>query len=242
MEQELKDIDISCVSKAIGGKYNKVTISELGGIKGDIECNYLETSGVSNIKGNVKAKIIEIFGPLDIKGNVECEEMRTEGTLHIRGNATAKKIKISGASDIRGNIRAEDVEILGYSDVKLDCEVENFVARGIFKIGGLLNAGNIDIHLEGPCSVREMGGEHIEVRIKEHLGIVSKIISFASVRGCRLVTDTIEGDNIYLEGTIAKIVRGNNITIGAGCEIDLVEYKNELKVVEDGKVKKEIEI
>jgi cytoskeletal protein CcmA (bactofilin family) len=242
MEQELQNLRISGAGDASGGRYNEVRISGAGDIKGDLECNYLKTSGASDIKGNVKAKIIEISGASDIKGNVECEEMRTSGASDVRGNVTVKKIKISGASDIRGNLYAEDVEISGCSEVKLDCEAENFVARGIFKIGGLLNAGNINICVGGNCRVREIGGEHIEVRLKDEGGLITKLIRFVSAQDCRLVTEIIEGDNIYLEGTIAKVVRGNNITIGTNCEIDLVEYKNELKVVDGGKVKKETKI
>ncbi|TKH51903.1 cytoplasmic protein, partial [Bacillus cereus] len=34
----------------------------------------------------------------------------------------------------------------------------------------------------------------------------------------------VEGDDIYLEHTIAEVVRGNNVTIGPGCEISVVEY------------------
>ena len=44
-----------------------------------------------------------------------------------------------------------------------------------------------------------------------------------------LVTDLIEGDDIYLENTHAKVARGNNITLGPGCEIGIVEYKNDFK-------------
>ena len=242
MEQELQDIKISGSGSVVGGRYNEVKISGSGDIKGDIECNYLKTSGSSDIKGNVKAKIIEVSGSSDIKGNVECEEMRTSGSSSARGNVIAKKIKVSGVSNIGGNLYAEDVEISGCSEVKLDCEAENFRARGIFKIGGLLNAENIDIHVGGHCRAREIGGEHIEVRLKDMGGIITKLLRFVSAQECRLLTELIEGDNIYLEGTIAKVVRGNNITIGTGCEIDIVEYKNELKVVDGGKVKKETKI
>ena len=45
----------------------------------------------------------------------------------------------------------------------------------------------------------------------------------------KLTVDIIEGDDIYLENTHAKVVRGNNITLGPGCEIELVEYKNDFK-------------
>ncbi len=39
-----------------------------------------------------------------------------------------------------------------------------------------------------------------------------------------LQTSIVEGDDIYLEHTIAEVVRGNNVTIGPGCEISVVEY------------------
>ena len=44
-----------------------------------------------------------------------------------------------------------------------------------------------------------------------------------------LITDIIEGDEIYLEYTKAKIIRGNNVELGPGCEIELIEYKNSYK-------------
>ncbi len=44
-----------------------------------------------------------------------------------------------------------------------------------------------------------------------------------------LTVDVIEGDDVYLENTMAKIVRGNNVTIGSGCKIELVEYKGSFK-------------
>ena len=44
-----------------------------------------------------------------------------------------------------------------------------------------------------------------------------------------LTADVIEGDNVYLENTTARVVRGNNITIGQGCKIEMVEYKEDFK-------------
>jgi len=234
MEQNLQNIKISGAGSAAGGRYDEVKISGAGEIKGDIECNFFKTSGASDVKGNVKANIIEISGASDIKGNVECEEMRTSGASDIRGDVRAKRVKVSGASDVNGNLYAEEVEISGASEVKGDCEAENFIAKGSFKIGGLLNAGNINIRIAGPCKAREIGGEHIEVKLGEIGGLISKIIKFVSYRECILTTEVIEGDNIYLEGTKAKVVRGNNITIGKDCDIELVEYKGELKVIDNG--------
>jgi hypothetical protein len=50
--------------------------------------------------------------------------------------------------------------------------------------------------------------------------------------------DTIEGDDIYLEHTTAKVMRGDTVDIGDGCEIDLVEYRTDLKKTPDASVLK----
>jgi hypothetical protein len=52
----------------------------------------------------------------------------------------------------------------------------------------------------------------------------------------RLDTETIEGDDIYLEYTRVKVVRGSNVKIGKGCEIELVEYENNFQQDREAKV------
>jgi len=52
-----------------------------------------------------------------------------------------------------------------------------------------------------------------------------------------LATESVEGGDIYLEYTKAKVVRGNNVNIGPGCEIDLVEYRNDFQQVKEARVK-----
>ena len=52
--------------------------------------------------------------------------------------------------------------------IEKNCEVECFKASGSFKIQGLLNAGQVNINIGGKCSVKEIGGEHIEVRVSPY--------------------------------------------------------------------------
>ncbi len=65
-----------------------------------------------------------------------------------------------------------------------------------------------------------MSNENLNERLKL---IKWLILSHAMCKG-NLTTDVIEGDEIYLEYTTAKAVRGKNVTIGQGCNIELVEY------------------
>jgi cytoskeletal protein CcmA (bactofilin family) len=235
MEQNLQDMKISGAGSMNGGKYRDVKISGAGSVNGDIECESFDTSGASTINGNVKTGKFKVSGASEVKGSVEAEEMKISGGSEIRGDITTKYIKISGASKIKGNLRAEEVELTGSVEIKEDCEAEYFKANGGFDIGGLLNAGKIDVTIYGRCRVREIGGEKIDVRVGNG-NLFSQMLKYVFTGGERLITSVIEGDDIYLEGTAAKIVRGNNVTIGPDCNIEVVEYRSTISVAADAKV------
>lgn len=241
MEKEvLGNLKISGVGSSGGGRFNEVKISGAGDVKGDLECNLFKSSGASDVHGNLKAKTVEVSGASDIKGNLNAEQIYVSGASDIHGDVETKKIKISGASDIRGSLHAEEVEVSGVIDIKGDCETENFKATGGFKIGGLLNADNIEVFIGGKCNVKEIGGERISVKLSNNvgLGIIRAIKEAFNVHEY-LTAEIIEGDEIYLESTVAKVVRGNNVTIGPDCDIDLVEYKGEIKLQNSARIKEQ---
>jgi cytoskeletal protein CcmA (bactofilin family) len=235
MEENLHDLKMSGAGNVAGGKYRDVKISGAGSISGDIECVSFDTSGASTVNGNVKTKIFGVSGAAEIKGNVEAENVKISGGSRIKGDVVTKTIKISGASKIKGSLHAEEVDISGSVEIKEDCEAEHFKAKGGFEIGGLLNAGEVDITIYGRCRAREIGGEKIDIR-RGGGNIFAKVIKYIFTQGEILTTSVIEGDDIYLEATTAKIVRGNNVTMGSDCNIELVEYRNKISVAPDSKV------
>lgn len=235
MEENLQDVKVSGAGTIGGGKYRDVKISGAGSVSGDIECVSFDTSGASTVNGNIKTKNLGVSGATEIKGNIEAENIKISGGSDIKGDVVTKSIKVSGASKIRGSLHAEEVDISGSVEIKEDCEAEHFKARGGFEIGGLLNAGDIDIAIYGRCRVREIGGEKIDIR-RGSGNIIAKVIKYIFIQGERLTTSVIEGDDIYLEATTAKIVRGNNVTIGSDCNIELVEYRTKISVAPDAKV------
>jgi len=129
-----------------------------------LDCIELKINGVSEIQGNVRAKTGKINGRAGIKGNLESEEFKVSGYSDFHGNVQVKEIKIEGSVEIKGNLSGEEVEIKGGLKVKGDCEAEVFVLKGTVTIGGLLNAGNIDICLYGSSQAKEIGGEKIRIR------------------------------------------------------------------------------
>ncbi|MBU5455904.1 hypothetical protein [Caproiciproducens sp. MSJ-32] len=117
--------------------------------------------------------------------------------------------------------------------VENNCEAEDFYAEGKINIKGLLSVDNIEIILQRRSNITEIGGEKLSVR-KEDKGIFSNL--FFNSRYI-LIAEEIEADEIYLEYTKCKVVRGNNIIIGEGCNIEKIEYNNELEVNEKSIVK-----
>lgn len=227
------DIKISGSGTSCGGKYNEVSISGSGKINGNLECVDFKTSGSSKVIGDLKAGTIKISGSARVEGNVEVEEMKVSGSAHVTGQIKCQSIKINGSTHIGGNLYAEEVTIAGSAHIEKNCEAECFKASGSFKILGLLNAGEVNIRIGGNCNVQEIGGEHIEVRVSPlDNSIFRKVIDKMFNTKGELTTSLIEGDEIYLQNTNAKIVRGNHITIGEGCNIGLVEYSGEIIVAE----------
>lgn len=250
MENNLSDVKISGVGTISGGRYNEVRSSGSSKIDGDIECNSFKCSGSSTANGNIKAKIVEISGATKILKNVDTEDItvsgstnilgsvttgnaRFSGSAHVQGDVNAKKIKISGSGHIDGSLHTDIIKISGTAAINGDCEAETFDGAGSFNIGGLLNAGDINIDIYGKCSVRDIGGENIKIQLGKYHPLFNIASMFLGYKG--LVTNVIEGDNIYLESTTAKIVRGNNITIGPDCTIDTIEYRNKVNMDSNSK-------
>jgi cytoskeletal protein CcmA (bactofilin family) len=254
--QGKSDLKISGSGSYQGGIFNNVKISGSATINGDIECidmgtsgsskvigsisaSEITTSGMCKVSGDVEAGILKTSGTNNIEGNVKAEELKTSGTTKVGGDVSSDIISVSGHINIGGNVHTENIMVSGLMTVGGDCESERFESSGGFKIGGLLNAGTIKVKLGGKSNVREIGGERIEIkRWKEWSflgleGIIKNLFNYEVKLDC----ESIEGDEVYLEFTKANVVRGNNITIGRGCEIDTVEYTGTLNTIEDAIVK-----
>ena len=54
----------------------------------------------------------------------------------------------------------------------------------------------------------------------------------------QLEAELLEGDNIDIDYAHIRTVRGNNVTVGANCEIELIEYTGVLTVDKNANVKK----
>lgn len=236
------DLKINGSGSASGGSYNLVRINGSGKITGDVECCDLVINGSGDVNGKVDSESVKISGSGRITGDIKSKEVKVGGSADFGGSISGETIKVLGSADVKGDVKAQSVDIDGRMKTEGNCSSEKFSSNGNFEVGGLLNAEEIDIRLYWHKSrAKEIGGEKISVALgKAGLGVIKAI--FPSVALTQLEADIIEGDDITLENTAAKVVRGNNIVIGSGCDIGLVEYKGSYRKSMGAKVAEEKKI
>ncbi|QOY35505.1 polymer-forming cytoskeletal protein [Anaerobacillus isosaccharinicus] len=232
--QKIGDLIISGNGSTAGGTFRNVKLNGNGKIQGDTYCEVLECNGASKIEGNVKANSTVVNGSTKISGNLTSERVSFSGSSKVEGDLTFENLISKGASKVAGGVKGEKLLVEGTIAIGKDCEVEEANFQGGFTIDGLLNADKIFVSLHGKSYAKEIGGETIKVTKSNGTSLgLDKIFKVLSRD---LTAEVIEGDIVELEYTKAKVVRGNTIKIGIGCEIELVEYKNELETNKSAKV------
>jgi cytoskeletal protein CcmA (bactofilin family) len=229
-----EDLSINGSGSSGGGTFRKVDLNGFGKVNGNLECMEFESNGFGTVNGDLTAKTVRMSGFGKINGSVTSTELiHIDGKGFIEKGATINKMTINGLGTVGGPIKGNELEINGKVTINGDCEVDHFKADGAFKIKGLINADKIDIKAQGNCLANEIGGQDIHVRFHKS-AFMNFLKPFISLK---LETGLIEGNTIELEGTHAKVVRGEHIVIGKNCEIDLIEYTGTLKNDKGSKIK-----
>jgi len=214
------------------GTYNDIVINGAGTINGDVECANLRVNGAGTAGGNVRATSIVVNGSGSFTKDVQASEMTVNGDSSIALGAGISQLKIKGRMSVGGSLAAHDVDLRGTVKVDGDVSADTFVGEGVFTVGGLLNAGTVHVQLFGPCAAREIGGEKVTIA-QSRKGFADFVAMFSEKR---LRVDTVEADEIWLENTNARVVRGGDVTIGTGCDVTLVEYTGTLNQAPDARV------
>ena len=239
-EKNINDLKINSMMNLPGGTFKNVKINGHLNLSNDLTCNDILVNGILKVEGKTKAAKGKVNGSADFNDNIEFDSLVVMGKSSSSGDSKIKNLKIEGQMKIAKNLTADEVNVFGILNVKGNCNSEFFKTKGAFTVNGMLNAGTIDIEIYGKCTANEIGGEKITV-IKGKKNYFDKIIKslFSSFNffDSRLIANVIEGDEIYLENTKAKIVRGDSVEIGPGCEIELVEFKNKFQKNDDSVVK-----
>ncbi|MDQ0218369.1 polymer-forming cytoskeletal protein [Peribacillus cavernae] len=218
------DLTINGYGASNGGQFHRVIINGKGTINSDVECMDFECNGTGFVNGNLYSKNAKVSGKGKFFGKITSNSLKVEGRAMVDGDISARNFRVSGSASINGCVKSEDMKVHGRLTVDKDCEADVFKAECQFTIGGLLNVDLVDVKIYGECHAQEIGGQTI--KIKQKSSLFAQL--FKPLFQTMLETELIEGDHIELENTAAKVVRGNDVTIGPNCKIGLVEYTETL--------------
>lgn len=256
MRENLRDLKASGATRVSGGAYRDVDASgaihidgdivceNFGGsgsvrVTGSVNCDRFRASGSARVDGNVTAGEFKSSGATSIRGGIDAKELHASGSLKAEGDITAEgELRVSGSVSFGGPIRAKAVHASGSFKVLRGIECEALTIMGAIDVEGLVNAGTADIDMAGPCHIDEIGGERITVRRRGFLNVLGFQLPFG-LSGT-LTANSIEGNSVSLEHTRAKVVRGAEVSVGSGCEIERVEYSQSLNVAEDAVVRERV--
>ncbi len=238
MKQETNDLKIMGQMTLSGGRYQDVVVMGELTVNGDLECRDMKIMGQTHIRGGLKGRSGKVNGKAVLDGAMDMEALKVQGQVKTRKPAKIGILDLKGQIQIDGGLQSEEVNVWGELHVGGDCTAERFTSKGAFTVEGLLNADEIGIKLYGPSRAKEVGGGRITVRRApaSMLGHFLKSLFMGGGLQHKLSAESIEGDDIYLEYTSAKVVRGNNVTLGKECAIELVEYRKNFEPASDAKI------
>ncbi|WP_438348879.1 hypothetical protein ACP8HI_25400 [Paenibacillus sp. FA6] len=222
----LNDLRITGNGSSGGGQYDKVKIMGDSMIYGDVECTLFKCTGTASVEGALKSGSVSCQGNMKVHQGLHSETITIQGDLEVLGDLSAGTLKVNGEIRVEGNMNVEKMKGQGTLVISGDCQAEEVMIRGSVDIGNMLNAEVIEIKLYGPSRAREIGGGKITINKAMMIPLIGK---YSPGAYGAMQADSIEGDEIHLENTKASVVRGRNVYIGAGCEIGLVEYRDEYK-------------
>jgi cytoskeletal protein CcmA (bactofilin family) len=227
---KLSDEAIRIVGSGVvsGNPVKTVEFVAAGGarVQGPLEAEVARVSGSCVFEGDVHVEEFRCSGSARIAGKLTAEDVESSGSLHVEGNIEAEDISVSGALQVKGSVFAEDFHSSGSVRVEGALKAEDFHSSGSVRIDGGLKAQDVMIDLGGNSRITTIEAE--DIRVKATGG-------FFRVRG-DLSADRIEGSDVELEATTAAYVKGEEVTIGPHCRIDVVEAHN-LRVHQSSEVR-----
>ena len=237
------DMRISGSGNIPSGEYNKISVSGSGSLYGKVRCVSFSSSGSSRGEHIECTESFKVSGSSHFSGNIEAADIKASGSLNCDGELIASdSLSVSGSTKCGKSIKCERLSVSGVLKVAGDIESETVNVAGVLNCAGLLNAESIEIKFDKGMSIGSIGGSKIvivsekAIKASKRLPLFSSLVKSAT-NGVN-VNSSIEGDEVALEYVTCPRVTGRAVAIGEGCNIDLVQYSEDVEISPDAKVGK----
>ena len=238
---------ISGSGRIPAGDYNdRISIDGSGTLDGNVRCLGFSSEGSTHCTGSLEcAEEIRSSGAICIEGNTVSSALSVTGSARVTGDLIVQNAtRAAGSLVINGNVKSGRLFCAGYLQADNGVETQEFRMDGQVKCNGSIKADVVDIALDriAKSAVDAISCKEIRVyrkHVSENGKRKNRRSLFAKIRSKKIrltVSDTVEGDVVALECVKAPKVVGRVVTIGAGCQVDVVQYRETCEVNPHAKV------
>lgn len=221
-ETALPDLKLVGKAASSGGRFGNVRITGEAELTGDTECRKMSCVGTLRLNGNLRTRELRLIGECRVGGSLDATGINGTGEISVAGGIRGESVRLTGSVRVAGNLEAESIRL-----------------RGALNADGLVSADRLEIRMRGPSRIKEVGGGSVVV--KQGRVAAVKRMFLGGVQES-LTAELVEGDQLHLEYTQAEVVRGNRISIGPGCRIGRVEFREQLNVSRNAAVRERVRL
>lgn len=221
-DQALRSIKVSGRAVVAGGQYDEVRGSGSIRFDGALGAQRVHASGSVSGHGSLETDLLETSGSLVVDGDLRVGDMKSSGSVDVSGDIEVRGLgKTSGALRIGGRLTGKNAAGSGGLRIGSEVALDQLSWSGAVHCPGLVSADAVDLQMAGESQIGELAGSSITVRPG---------VGWRFGRPPRLLVGEVSGDDIRLENTVAQVVRGDRVTIGPRCQIERLEYREQLEV------------
>ncbi len=214
------------------GEYDNIRIAGSGRARGLLRCENFYSAGSVHGDGEILCKnSLETSGSAVFEKSIKTGKLHSGGSFSCRGDLMVEEeLKGSGSVKCEGSVKCRMLCVDGNGAVEGDLEAERLCVIGGLQCRGLVNAEEIEIRVDcKKMTVGSIGGSVIKIYPHRKRTKLENLVC---------VKNSIEGDEITLEGVIVPRVSGRIVRVGRGCEVELLQYSEQAEISPDANVKK----
>lgn len=180
------------------------------------DCLFVKGTGVFH--EDVVTEEIKITGHCQVKGKLFATELINWGSAILK-SCHVKHFKNIGSITVH-RLESNVIETSGYFQCKTEVKTDTFQSKGTIRIQQLYARDHIKLKIGTACKI-------VTMKCQKRIDVKPFVLPLLMKK---LTVNTIEGEHINLENTVANHVIGENITIGPNCKISKISYKNDLTI------------
>lgn len=225
----MSDLKLSGRGMISAGDYATISVNGTATLSGEVSCTAFDAAGA--VTGEMLACTGEMqtSGKATFSGKVKAKSVESTGAFSCGALVAVKSVDVAGALSSAGEIKCESLTVRG--NLRADGQIDAWqVAADGSVTADELHAETVTLRIDGKAKLGRIKGEQVSVTMSKPRSWCRRIPLLSALAKNTAVTTEIVGEDITLDYVDCPKVTGRNVTIGDGCRIDLVVYRDKVEI------------